>query len=178
MQAITSCQTTLTSKIDSLQLEMCLMRKDYDKIRGRMDEAERRVGAAEDSVRDHSATHHSVQVRLKHLESRAEDAENRRNNLWIIGLLEGVEGTDTPAYTERLLSMLFPQTAFSPHFVVEQAHRMPPTRGPLGAPPRTFIFRLMNFRDCDLILREAQKIDNIRHKATRLMFFPDFSVDT
>lgn len=35
MQAITRCQTALTSKIDSLQLEMDLMQKDYDKIRNR-----------------------------------------------------------------------------------------------------------------------------------------------
>lgn len=114
MQAITGCQITLTSKTDSLQLEMCLMRKDYDKICGQMDEAERRVGATEDSVRDHSAALHSIQVRLKHLKSRVEDAENRNqcNNLRIIGLLEGVEGNDTPAYTEHLLRMLFLQAAF------------------------------------------------------------------
>lgn len=73
MQAITGCQSTFTSKIDSLQLEVSLMRKDYDKIRGQLDEVERRAGATEDTVRDHSATLHTVQVRLKHLESRAEE---------------------------------------------------------------------------------------------------------
>lgn len=55
---------------------------------------------------------------------------------------------------------------------------MSPTRGPPGTPPRTFIFKLLNFRDRDLILREARKMDAIRHEEARLMFFPDFSVDT
>lgn len=180
MQAINGCQAALTTKIDSLQIEMGLMRKDSEKLRRWVDEVETRVGDMEEAVRDHTATLHTVQVLLKNLEAKSEDAENRNrhNNLRIIGLPEGTEGQDTPAFTECLLRTLFPQAPFSPHFVVERAHRMPPNRGPPGAPPRTFIFKLMNFRDRDLILREARKMDTIRHEAARLMFFPDFSVDT
>lgn len=183
MQAITGCQSSLsilTTKIDTVQLEIGLIRQDFEKVRQRVTEVERRVGDTEDTVRDHSASLHTLQVRVKHLEAKAEDSENRnrRNNLRIIGLPEGSEGSDTSAYTERLLRSLFPQAAFSPHFAVERAHRMPPTRGPPGTPPRTFIFRLLNFRDRDLILREARKMADIRHEATRLMFFPDFSADT
>lgn len=94
MQAITGCQSALTLKIDSLQLEMGLIRKGIDKIRHRVKEAERQVGNTEDMVRDHTATLHSVQVRLKHLESRAEDAENRnqRKNLRILGPSGGNRG--------------------------------------------------------------------------------------
>lgn len=103
-----------------------------------MDEAERRVGAMEDSMRDHSATLHSVQVRLKHLESSAEDAENWnwRNNLRIIGLLEEVEGANTPAYTECLLRTLFPQAAFSPGAGPQNATH---PRAPGGAPPHLYL---------------------------------------
>lgn len=180
VQVIARCQATLTSKIDSLQMKMSLVQRDFDKIRGRVDEVERRVGDTKDIVRDHSATLHTVQQRLKHLESRAEDAENRnrRNNLRIVGLPEGREGSDTTGYTERLLHTLFPTAAFSPQFVVERAHRMPPVCGPPGAPPRTVIFKLLNFRDQDMILREARKMDDIRHEDAHLMFFLDFSVDT
>lgn len=180
MQAITGCQSslsTLTTKIDTVQLEIGLIRQDFEKVRQRVMEVERRVGDTEDTVKDHSASLHTLQVRVKHLESRAEDSENcnRCNNLRTIGLPEGSEGSDPSAYTERLLQLLFPQAAFSPYFAVERAHRMPPARGP---PPRTFIFRLLNFRDSDMILCEARKMAEICHKAARLMFFPDFSVDT
>lgn len=114
MQAINSCQSALTSKFDSLQLEMGLIQRDINKIRGQVTEAECRVGDMEDRVRDHSATLHTMQVRLKHLESRAEDAKNRnrRNNLRILGLPEGTEGSDTTSFTEKLLHTLFPQAAF------------------------------------------------------------------
>lgn len=97
-------------------------------MRQRVTEVERQVGDTEDMVRDHSASLHTLQVRVKHLEARAEDSEsrNRRNNLRIIGLPEGSDGSDTSTYTEQLLRSLFPQVAFSPYFAVERAHRMPP----------------------------------------------------
>lgn len=54
---------------------------------------------------------------------------------------------------------------------------MPATQGPLGAPPRTFILKLLNFKDRDLVLREARKTEQLRHEGAKLIF-PDFSVDT
>lgn len=115
MQPINGCQAALTSKIDSLQIEMGLMRKDSEKLRRRVDEVETHVGDTEEVVRDHMATLHTLQIRLKHLEAKTEDAENRnwRNNLRIIGLPEGTEGPDTPAFTEHLLHTFFPQAPFS-----------------------------------------------------------------
>lgn len=55
---------------------------------------------------------------------------------------------------------------------------MPATRPSAGSPPHTFILKLLNFRDRDLVLREARKIDVLRYEATKLMIFPDYSVDT
>lgn len=110
MQAITGCQSAATSKIDSLQLEIGLIQRDNNKTRNRVTEAERRVGDKEDVVRDHTATLHTSQVRLKHLESRAEDAENRNqcNNLRILGLQVGTGGLEALTFTEPLLRTLCP----------------------------------------------------------------------
>lgn len=58
--------------------------------------------------------------------------------------------TDPTAFMEHLLRTLLPRTPFSDFFVVERAHRIPATQGPLGALPRTFILKLLNFRDRDL----------------------------
>lgn len=137
MQAISGCQTTLTEKIYTLQMDFGLLRRDMDKMQGRMGEAEGRVGDAEDSIRDHRASIHTLQIKVKALESRAEDSENRswRNNLRVVGLPQGAEGQDPTAFTEHLLRTLLPQAQFSPRFVVERAHRMPPVWGQPGAPP-------------------------------------------
>lgn len=101
MQAITGCQNTLTTKIDSLQIDVDLLRRDIDKIQGRITEAERRVW-----ICDHSACLHRTKV--KALESRAKDSENRNqhNNLCIPGLPGGAE--EEAAFTEQLLRSLFP----------------------------------------------------------------------
>lgn len=177
MQAITGCQTTLTTKIEQMQSEMGLIRRDMDKYRDRLTEAERRVGDTVDTIREHGASLRILQVKMKMLESRAEDQENRnrRNNLRLVGL---PGGQDPEAYTEQLLRTLLPQAQFSTHFAVERAHRMPSVRGPPGAPPRTFIFRMLNFRDRDLILKEARKVGELRSENTKIMLFPDYSVET
>lgn len=128
LKVITECKTTLTAKIDLLQMDFGLLRRDMDKVQDRLGEAERRVGESEDSIRDHHATLHTLQVRMKVLESRAEDSENRsrRNNLRVVGFPEGAEGQDTVAFTEHLLRTHLPGAAFSPHYAVERAHKMPP----------------------------------------------------
>lgn len=180
MQAITGCQTTLTAKIEQIQMEVGLVRRDMDKFRDRLSETERRIGDTEDTLREHGASLRTLQIKMKTVETRAEDQENRnrRNNLRVVGLPEGAEGRDPAAYTEKLLRDLLPQAPFSPYFAVERAHRMPSVKGPPGAPPRTFIFRLLNFRDRDLVLREARKLEELRYENVKIMLFPDYSMET
>lgn len=82
MQAIDTCQTTLTGKIDTIQIEMGLICKDMDKFRTRLMEAEHCMGDAEDLLGNHSTSLHTLTTRVRALEYHAEDMENRnqRNN--------------------------------------------------------------------------------------------------
>ena len=75
MQAISTCQSTLTEKIDTMQLEMGFIRKDMDKVRTRLTEAERRVGDAEEILGDHASSLRTLTTKVRALEHRAEDAE-------------------------------------------------------------------------------------------------------
>lgn len=104
MQAISTYQSTLTVKIDHVQAEMALIRRDMDRFREPVMEVERRVSGTEDMQREHHAD-------LQLLKSK-----------------------------------------FSPHFSIERAHRMPAARSPQGAPLRTFIFKLLHYRDRDTVL--------------------------
>lgn len=111
---------------------------------------------------------------------RAEDAENRsrRNNLRIVGLPEGVEGRSPSQFTEGLLRSLLPTAQLSPYFAVERAHRVPPRPGPEGAPPRTFILRLLNFRDHDELLRASRAAGDLPFQNIKLLLFPDYTMET
>lgn len=180
MLAITTCQATLTTKIDHVQTETAPIRRDMDRFRDRVTEAERRVSEIEDTQRDHHAYIQALKLKVKHLENRAEDAENRnrRSNLRILGLPEGAEGADPVTFMEGLLPTLLPRATFSPHFSIERAHRMPVTRGPPGAPPRTFKFKLLYYRDRDTILRAARLQGELKFGDATLLIFPDYSVET
>lgn len=180
MAAITSCQTALTTKIDYVQSDIGLIRRDLDSFRARITTVEQRVSDVEDRQRDQGADIHTLKVKVRHLEAKAEDMENRnrRNNLRILGLPEGEEGNNPVSFTEALLAKLLPQAQFSPFFSVERAHRMPPVRGPPGAPPRTFIFKLLHFKDRDAVLRAARAQGELLYDNTKLMIFPDYSVET
>lgn len=70
-------------RIEAVQLEMGLMRQDIDKLRSLVSETEHRVSATEDKVSEHSFTLCTIQSKIKALEYKVDDAENRnrRNNL-------------------------------------------------------------------------------------------------
>lgn len=180
MAAISSCQSVLTSKIEEVQMDVGLIRQDLDKIRTRVAETERRVGDVEDTVTDHAASIRALQTKVRALEYRAEDAENRsrRNNLRIVGLPEGVEGRSPALFIEELLRSLLPAAQLSPHFAVERAHRVPSRPGPEGAPPRTFILRLLNYRDRDELLRAARAAGTLPYHNGKLLLFPDYTIET
>lgn len=77
MQAITTCQTTLTGKIECIQLNISLIHRDMDCFHSRLTETERRVGEAEDTLQTHKVSLCTLQTKVKTLEARAEDTENR-----------------------------------------------------------------------------------------------------
>lgn len=56
MQAITTCQTDVTGKIDTVQLDIRLIRRDRDSFRSRVTEVERQVGEAEDTLQEHGVS--------------------------------------------------------------------------------------------------------------------------
>lgn len=100
---------------------------------------ERRVSETEDAQRDHQADIQALKLKVKNLETRAEDVENqnRYNNLRVLSLPEGAEGYDPLEFMEGLLPSLLPRAKFFPHFSIERVHvcRLPEAlKGPHHAP--------------------------------------------
>lgn len=82
MQTIATGQAALMDKIDHVQTNVDFICRDLDSFRGRMVEVEQQVSGTEDTVRDHSGD--TLKARVRALENRAEDAENR-NRCYYIG---------------------------------------------------------------------------------------------
>lgn len=113
---------------------------------------------------DHATLLHTPQVKGKHLESRK--MQKTATVVTIFGSWDCVKGWKAQIHLPSLsafLCTLFPQGTFSSFFALDLAHSMHLTRSPPGVLPRTFILRLLNFQDYDLVLREAQKMDVIHH---------------
>lgn len=75
MQTISTGQTALMDKIDHLQTNVDFIHRDLDSFRGRVAEVEQQVSVAEDSLRDHTGYLNTLKIKVKKLETCAEDAE-------------------------------------------------------------------------------------------------------
>lgn len=90
----------------------------------------------EDTVADHDASIRAVQSKVRALEYRAEDAENRsrRNNPRIVGLPDGVGGRLLVLFAEDHLRSLMPTAQLSQYFAVKELTEFRPgLKGPLLA---------------------------------------------
>lgn len=181
--AVNTCNISiaaLTTEIKGVKTEITLLRQDTQRLRERTSALEGRVSSIEDDMapmqRDLTYNNHLLSQHTTHLE----DLENRmrRNNVRAIGMPERMEGRNPVEFIEQWLITAFDREVFSPMFSVECAHRVPARPPQPGAPPRPFLFKLLNYKDRDVILRNARlkpaalKVDN-----AKISLFPDFSAD-
>ncbi|KAJ1173468.1 hypothetical protein NDU88_005300 [Pleurodeles waltl] len=129
--SIEDTKLTLNQKIGKASSELSHLRMDHHKLVDR-------VEATETTLEDLQPAHQALRVqvtplseRVQVLEHRAEDAEgcSRRNNIRIVGMPEGVEGTDAVTYLKTWLC----------------------TKPKPGRPPRTIVAKLLHYRDRDLL---------------------------
>lgn len=91
---------------------------------------------------------------------------------------EGSEGKNPTVFVEETLRALLPTAQFSPYFTMEHAHRIPPFHGLPDSNPRPLIFRILNYRDRDEILRAARRTGELKFQNATLLFSPDYSMET
>lgn len=147
LEAISDCKSTLTSKIEEVKIDVSLICQDLQKLRDRVTETEARISHVEEEIPPLQVHTERLQHQLNMVLAKQDDTENhlRRCNLWFVGLPEGSEGSDPPSFLENLLVSTFGRAEFSTSFVVERAHRLAAKPPPQGAPPRTFIAKMLNF---------------------------------
>lgn len=69
MQAITTCQTTLMGKINTMQLDISLIRRDMDGFHAQLSEEEQCVGDSEDTLQEHIASLRTMHTKMRALEN-------------------------------------------------------------------------------------------------------------
>ncbi|KAJ1156571.1 hypothetical protein NDU88_009289 [Pleurodeles waltl] len=110
------------------------------------------------------------------LGERLEDAEGRSrpNNVGLLGFPEHAEGSAAGSIVESWIRDVLQLTGLSKVFVVESAHRALVAPLP-GAPPRAIIAHLLNYKDCDCVLRAVRESDRAIYENCKISIYPDYT---
>ncbi len=103
---------------------------------------------------------------------------SRRNNVWLVGLPEGAEGSNAAGFLRVNLSKWIPSLK-GREIEIDRAHRV--YDGGRGSDrPHTLIFRVLRWHDRSEILKGARQAYPVKctQDNVTLLFFPDFSPAT
>ncbi len=114
---------------------------------------------------------------LERLTEKMTDIEDksRRNNVRLVGLPEGVEGSDVAGFLRVNLSKWIPSLK-GRNIEIDRAHRVYDGRKN-SDPPHPLIFRVLRWHDRSEILKGARQAYPVKctQDNVTLLFFPDFS---
>ena len=177
-QAIEDSKQQLLGRLETIEKTMTRLDVSMSTLAEQYNEIQQRVSKTEDDLND-------AQVRIKTLEkttallqSKVDYLENqsRQSNLLIVGVPEGVEGTDCTAFVRGFIPELLGTDHFAEPLRVERSHRLGARREAAAATrPRPLIMKLLNYQDKVKILQVAREKKDLLFQRRRIFFFPDFS---
>ncbi len=135
-----------------------------------------RVDSVQADAREDRRTVTDLRNQLERLtEKMTRNNRSRRNNVRLVGLPEGVEGSNAAGFLRVNLSRWIPSLK-GRNIEIDRAHRV--YDGGRGSDrPRTLIFRVLRWHDRSEILKGARRAYPVKctHDNVTLLFFPDFS---
>ncbi len=139
-----------------------------------------RVDSVQAAAREDRRAVTDLRNQLERLAEKMTDMEdrNRRNNVRLVGLPEGAEGSDVAGFLRVNLSKWIPSLK-GRNIEIDRAHRV--YVGGRGSDrPRTLIFRVLRWHDRSEILKGARQAYPVKctQDNVTLLFFPDFSPAT
>ncbi|KAJ1208189.1 hypothetical protein NDU88_003575 [Pleurodeles waltl] len=165
-----------------MQIQIRRVAKTCSEFATRMEEVETRISHLEDEAGSHQVTREAMEKQLEDTQWKLTDLEDRlrRNNLRVLGIPEGLEGSDTHSFMVTLFKEAFPDLhQWDWDREIQRAHRFPFSRAGLNSVggsgrPRAMLISLLNFQARQAIYDRARP--NSRSKAKGCDFFvrPDF----
>ncbi|KAJ1193022.1 hypothetical protein NDU88_002328 [Pleurodeles waltl] len=164
--AIQGSRSALEGKIESMALEVNLLRTDRRKVLDKVKLAEDSI--VELQMKGSTPCKQLAHVNLKSetLEARLKDAEGRshQNSVCLLAFLQRVGGNSAEVFVQRWIRNMLKSAGFSTMFTIERAYRTHAT-----------IVRILNYRDPDCILRAFMETNNAVFVNHRISTFPDYS---
>lgn len=174
---ITTMKTDFTTKLDNMTTAIQDLKKEMGECNERITQTEQRISGTEDEVLDLQAQVSTLQTKNKIMEDKLLDLETRSrlNNVRLVNMPEGVEGTNVCAFLERWIPEAVggEKTPLSP-FILERAHRIGPRRDNTSR-PRALIMRFSNYRDKQAVLQAVRDKRDINYNNQKVRFYPDMA---
>lgn len=143
-----------------------------EKLGARMSEAETRISALEDKDQGMGVTVETATKTIALLQEKVtylEDA-GRRNNVRIVGIVEGGEGRDMRQFVRVFLEETL-NIEMGPDFEIERAHRA----GQRGNRDRHVLVRFLRYGAREAVLRASREKERVEWRGKRVSFFQDLS---
>ena len=179
LEAINASREALEHKIESVVVDVNLLRADHKKVAEKVKEQETllaemrpELGATTSHVRELNEKIETVERRMEELEGR-----DRRSNIRLVGLPEEIEGPDMVGFLESWLREEVVKEGLSPFFALERAHRVPACRPQPGMPARAVVAKLLHYRDRDTILQKAREHGPYSVNNAKVSMFPDYTLN-
>lgn len=155
--------------------KLCAIQKDLMTLRESIGTVNVEVGKLRGKVKDNSAVLSSHESMLEQMQLKLADMEDRsrRCNVRVIGLAEGIEGSNAVQFLTNSLPEWFPSLVDCRGEIM-RAHRIYGDNNKIRPGPRTMIFNVLRFTTCQNILRAAKK-DPVTIEGRRIRFSPDYS---
>ncbi len=154
----------IADRLGVLEEDVRLIRNNFDNMQTALRHAKK------DTVEVKLAVD-SLQEKLARIEDKS-----RQSNIRLVGLKEGLEGDDPLGFIQNHLPKWIPSLA-GKEMEIERAHRIYSGERSKST-PRTFIFKMLRYRDRNAILNGARTAGQILHMGALLLFFPDYSTHT
>ena len=179
LTAIQDTKAALEAKIDTVALDVGVLRVEHGKLADRVREVESVTTKWSPELVEIQQNIRALSDNVEVLQRRAEEAEgrSRRNNVRFMGFAEGSETPDADLFLENWLATNVFGDKTPKFFSVERSHRVPGRPPPPGAPARPIIARLLNFRDRDLILQLFRTKGPFVHGNSTISAYPDFTAE-
>ncbi|KAJ1098576.1 hypothetical protein NDU88_003684 [Pleurodeles waltl] len=168
LEGMDSVMVALTAETRSMCLEIAGFQSQISGLDQRVTTVETLAASWTDSGQE-----------LMYLRSKLTDLEDRRrrNNIRLLGLPEGIEGTDLISYLRDILPKLTGIT-FDPPLEFERVYRLGPNRQDGKGRPRSIIACLLRHSQARQLLQTARAQGPLRLGTLEIRLSADFSKET
>ncbi len=153
------------------------LREEFEAMAAAAKQTHDRVDSVQATTRADRSAVTDLRNQLERLTEKMTDMEDksRRNNIRLVGLPEGMEGSDVADFLRINLSKWIPSLK-GRNIEIDRAHRVYDGRKNSDR-PRTLIFRVLRWHDRLEILKGARQAYLVKctQDNVTLLFFPDFS---